>query len=367
MRDENSIVATSIAIEPPTEEGGDRTVVLDGERRVRLDGRDPRSVGFRTVLESLALQRRPVYAEVDPARGVITRLLLPLVTRVILLEEQGDELLLQLVDSHAVHRVDLRAPDGTELAERLRRAAQDKDGLIITEDEAHRVIDVMEYTPGPDGPVLPPFPKLRVPRPKLPEPFWKRWWFWFWWWFWGWLRCPSQASAQQIFNQLSVTSCPPLTVPAPCIPFMYPDNGCWARAHEMCRLVIAMGRSPRKVWIYRSPGHILHVNTKNNPFCYVEWWYHVAPTLCVRVRWFKTERMVMDPSMFTGPVPVLTWHAAQNEPGASLVHTGPEQYGPGGGTDPTYSSTNADLATYRTTLLNRSISAVGPPPYANCP
>ena len=127
-----------------------------------------------------------------------------------------------------------------------------------------------------------------------------------------------------------------------------------------------MSRSPRKVWIRRSAGSVLHVNTRNNPQCFVEWGWHVAPTLCVRTGWFSTQRTVMDPSMFTSPVPVATWHAAQHDPAATLVHTGPEQYWPSGGTDPTYTSTNLDLATYRTALLLRAIQ-VGPPPYANCP
>jgi hypothetical protein len=65
-------------------------------------------------------------------------------------------------------------------------------------------------------------------------------------------------------------------------------------------------------------------------------------------------------------VPVDTWHAAQNDPAASLVHTGPEQFDPGGATDPTYSETNNVLARYRAELLSRSVQ-VGPPPYANCP
>lgn len=30
----------------------------------------------------------------------------------------------------------------------------------------------------------------------------------------------------------------PADDPVPCIPFMYPDNGCWARAHEMCRRMV---------------------------------------------------------------------------------------------------------------------------------
>ena len=66
---------------------------------------------------------------------------------------------------------------------------------------------------------------------------------------------------QSIFNAMAATSCDPLTVPVPCIPFRYPDDGCWARASEMCRLMIAMGRSPGKVWIDGS----LEVISSNKP------------------------------------------------------------------------------------------------------
>jgi hypothetical protein len=311
------------------------------------------------VLEQLRDQRRPVYVEVAPAGAAVTRVLLPLVTRVVGLEERGDELLVELAYSHAVHRVKLSEPDGPELARALRRAADGEGALIVTEDAAHAVVDVMEYRPGPDGPDLPPFPKKPFPMPKIPKPpFWKRWWEWIWWW----LSCPSAARAQAIFDQLGATTCPPLTVPAPCIPFMYPDDGCWARAHEMCPLVINNLRFPSKVWISGS----LHVDTKNNPNCVVYWGWHVAPTLCVRRYWLWTRRMVLDPSLFTTPVPVATWHSVQNDPAASLVYTGPEQFWPSGGTDPTYTETNKYLAFYRTELLNRSIQE-GPPPYAHCP
>ena len=62
------------------------------------------------------------------------------------------------------------------------------------------------------------------------------------------------------------------------ISWLYPDDGCWGRAHEMCRLMINAGAHPRKVWIYGK----LHTLTKNNPNCFVNWGWHVAPTLCVR-------------------------------------------------------------------------------------
>ena len=161
---------------------------------------------------------------------------------------------------------------------------------------------------------------------------------------------------------MNATSCSPLTVPAPCIPFLYPDDGCWARAHEMCRLMINMGLSPRKVWIQGS----LHVSTKNNPTCSVYWGWHVAPTLCVRCPYiFLTQRMVIDPSLFTTPVSEATWKGVQGDPMATLTDSDASDY-LWGATDPNYVQTNQKLAYYRLQLQNRAIQQ-GPPPYANCP
>lgn len=369
MRDENAVVAMRIELE--SVEDGRPTVVLDGERRVQLDVSDSRTPGYLAVFGQLRDQRRPVYVELDPDTGALTRVLLPLPTRVVQIQERDGELLVELAGSHAIHRVGSGTAEADELRAAL-RAGGESGWLLVTEDEAHQVIDVMDFTPGPDGPVLPPFPK--APELTVVElPWWRRRWDWFRdvVFRWCWWRCPSMATAQVIFDQLGATTCPPPTAAAPCIPFMYPDDGCWARAHEMCRLMLTMGRHPRKVWIRRGPQAPLVAATKNNPFCQVVWGWHVAPTLCVRTgsRWwwpFTTERMVMDPSMFTTPVPAAAWQAACTDPSSTLEHTVADQYWPSGGTDPTYADTQVHLAQYRTALLNRSLSSFGPPPYSNC-
>ena len=54
---------------------------------------------------------------------------------------------------------------------------------------------------------------------------------------------------------------------------------------------------PRKGWIDHSAGHMLHINMRNNPNCYVEWGWHVAPRLCVRGPGIlQVQRMVIDPA-----------------------------------------------------------------------
>jgi hypothetical protein len=169
------------------------------------------------------------------------------------------------------------------------------------------------------------------------------------------------ARAEQLFALCNGRICCPCSTPAPCIPFLYPDNGCWARAHEMCRLMIADGAQPEKVWIRGW----LAVSSHNKPDCLVNWAWHVAPTLQVLINgWPQTY--VIDPSLFNEPVPLATWKGIQGDPSASLTPTGADQYWPDGGTDPTYAGTNSDLAHYRNVLKLRSAGADGPPPYTNC-
>lgn len=379
MPNPNAIVSSAIRLMPPLDrplaemlraEGG-LSVELEGGRRVRLDPANPRSVGYTQVLDRLRTQHLPVYLEIDPTTSVITRLLIPHVTRVVRLHPVDEDVLnVELELSHARHVLRRSHPDFAELESQLREAVRGGRSVILTEDDAHVIIDIRSFMPSPDGP-QPPFPKPEwpphIPWPlrwiwKLLHPIW-RWPWWPWWWF----GCITMTRAQQVFDAMNATSCNPLTVLPPCIPFLYPDDGCWARAHEMCRLMINMGLSPKKVWI-QAATQVLHVNTKNHPMCFVEWNWHVAPTLCVRgPGFFHRQEMVFDPSLFTTPVSKATWKGIQGDPQAWLTDTGASIYRYVGGisTDPNYAATNSDLDFYRLHLLNRA-NQYGPPPYA-CP
>ena len=379
MPNPNAIVATSIQIEPPLQPDsgdlagqiGDLSIVFDRERRVRLDPADRRSVGFVRVLESLRSSNLPAYAEVDPATGFLVRVLVPLVGRVAGLERTDDGLSLTFEPSHARHLLRPDNPDVADLEKEARDALERHDLVILSEDDAHDIIDIRRYMPDPDGPFppLPPGPAPKRPRPTDgPGPFapirrlFRRFWDWIVDLI-HWFRCLTPARAQSVFDSMAATICTPSTIPPPCIPFNYPDDGCWARAHEMCRLMIGMGLSPRKIWIDGS----LHVSTKNHPECSVNWGWHVAPTLCVRGKYFPKRRpMVIDPSLFTTPVTTTTWKGVQGDPGAVLTETGQEQFWHGGGQDPGYASTNYYLNVYRIALQTRA-NQFGPPPYANCP
>lgn len=263
--------------------------------------------------------------------------------------------------SHARHVVRRDSPDFEALLQALRDAQRRKEWVAVAETETREIVAVEPFRPPGELP--------RLVAEREPGPF-LRFFRWIWRWF-IWRRCVSRARAQELFDLVAATTCQPLTVPPPCIPFLYPDDGCWGRAHEMCRLMIAAGASPRKVWIYGS----LKTPTRNHPNCVVHWGWHVAPTLCVRGRfwffWWRRREMVIDPSLFDEPVSRAVWKGVQGDPGAKLVGTGCNVfYRSSNGNvvnyDADYSQTNQVLATYRLALKTRSLN-VGPPPYANCP
>jgi hypothetical protein len=376
MPNRNAIVSKGIRFDPqldraPAEmlegEGG-LSVVFDGERRAVLDAKDPRSVGFVEILDSLRELHRPVYLEIDPATSAITRLAIPLVGHVVdLRPDESGVLQVGLDTSHAVHRLSLGGPEAVELQRRLRDALDTRRPIILVDDDAHEILEIREFVPGPDDEPLPPFP-------EKPE-FWRVPLIWSWlhviWWWpywpWWWVYAVSMNRAQGFFDAMQATNCEPLTASAPCIPFMYPDNGCWARANEMCRLMAAMGETSRKVWITRSPAKPLHGVTRNHPQCFIEWRWHVAPTILVRSSWFfPLRRMVVDPSLATGPLTKDDWRLVMQDSTASLVDSDASQYQYYDGTDPTFSQTNTDLQVFRLALKARSL-LIGPPPYAACP
>jgi hypothetical protein len=346
---------------------------IDG-RRVRLD---PDRPGRRSVVEGAARQRLPVYIEIDPATATITRMFLPHVTRVRRMQPVDEGIAVEVELSHAVHVLRRDAPDYESFELQLRESLGNGRVIVVTEDDARNIIDVRTFRPGPDGP-MPEFPTT-PPRPpsKLPWPLDRlrelliRIWRWRWWpWWWFSLRCVSPAHAQQVFDAMAATNCAPLTVPAPCIPFMYPDNFCWARAHEMCRLMLGMNVQPRKVWINGPAPVYLKADSRNHPDCFVKWSWHVAPTICVR-RWrwffFFSRELVIDPSLCTTPVTKADWKALQNNANATLTDTDWTYYWQSGATDPVYTQTNQHLGQARLALLNRSVGPAGPPPYAHCP
>jgi hypothetical protein len=100
------------------------------------------------------------------------------------------------------------------------------------------------------------------------------------------------------------------------IAFMFPEDGCYARAHLMIKRLGEHGIRADRVWAIanpKAPDDSLYVATANDPDGYVEWSWHVAPVLPVRDRSGKVRDMVFDPSLFKTPVRVDQWRDKQKK------------------------------------------------------
>jgi hypothetical protein len=366
MANSNAIVSHFVRLARSPERGAAPQAAafeLEDGRALRLDPNNPRSEGFGRVLSGLAELRRPIYVELDPETETVSRILIPHVGRVIELRDVKDGLEVQIDNSQGRHLLRRDRPDFAEIESALRESKASGSAVILTSDDAQSVEDARPFRPGPDGGPAPGILLDKSRASLIDRILWWPIWPWCWWRY----RCVSGTRAQQIFDAMSATTCNPVAIAPPCIPFMYPDDGCWGRAHEMRRLMNNMGVYPRKIWIFGS----LHTPTRNNPNCFVDWGWHVAPTICVRRRWYIIwwwgERMVIDPSLFTTPVTEAQWKGVQGDPSATLKDTdGSIFHWYNNQTDPTYVQTDQVLATYRLSLQNR-VNQIGPPPYANCP
>lgn len=323
------------------------TVHFDNGRTAKLSSKDALSAHYAEVIDELRRMIIPAYVEVDPTTQTITRLLIPLVVTVssVTPNSTGDaEVTLEI--SHSRHVLRAAQPDYKQILAQLRDAQENGTTVMVTENEQHEIIDVRP-SPHPNQPAAIGAPRVTL---ELAKPS---------------LRSVTPDRARELFALMLLQSCDPITVPPPCIPFLYPDDGCWGRAHQMCRLMIGAGEQPAKVWIY---GHLI-VHTRNNPSCEVAWGWHVAPTLQVATGG-STEIQVIDPSLFTDPAPESKWNGVQGDAHAVLAHTDAGAfYRAADGKiqlDPDYSQTAQVLARYRLQLKLRSASAVGPPPYGNC-
>ena len=332
------------------------TIEFEEQRVARLTGDERRVNGLISLLVDLQRRRMPAYVELDPTADTIARVRVPIVVRVeSMTAEETGAVSVMFENSHARHVLP-RDADFEDLSRALRDAKEKNEWIAVAETEGHEIIDLRPYAP--------PF---ELPRHKPPGASGIRRFLSWRGWPWSWFLCVSEARAQQLFDLCAATTCNPTTVPPPCIPFLYPDDGCWGRAHEMARLMIADGAQPRKVWIFGR----LFAPTKNNPLCIVGWGWHVAPTLCVRTKWpFITQEKVIDPSLCTTPVTKSKWKSVQSDPRAMLYSEPAStfyRYADGSiVTDPTYSQTNIVLADYRAALQARSLGPDGPPPYAAC-
>lgn len=88
------------------------------------------------------------------------------------------------------------------------------------------------------------------------------------------------------------------------ISWLYPDDGCFARAAMAASKLIEWKIPPvNKIFIFGN----LRVQTENSPHGQVTWWYHVAPLVSV-----DGEAFVLDPAISPNePLPLKSWVETQ--------------------------------------------------------
>ena len=277
-----------------------------------------------------------VCAEVEPASGAITDLWFPVHGRVLgLFREPGGSLTIILDSSPRTYSLGAQHPNRKTYEQLLIEAQLDDAQVEVTEDDNAHVIHINRRVQPDD----------RLSAATTPAPQ---------------VRTVSRDRATQLFGMVAGKTCHPANPSGDCIPFLYPDNGCNDRASAMCRILQQAGEMPLKVWNYALDRRDqLTVQTRNAPFCQVQWCYHVAVGLHVEsAESDDPELLVLDPSLFPGPVTAAEWQAKQQQPKAALAVTSPEPYLPPVPShtqiDPDFKKTDKDLVMWRLKLERRA-------------
>lgn len=179
---------------------------------------------------------------------------------------------------------------------------------------------------------------------------------------------PDFATAQVMFDYIAHQCC---ALPGPygvsyCITFQYCEDGCYARAQVMCRILNNRYHyGTQKVFSFANDAagvDELCVQAQKWGGCCVNWWYHVAPLLTIQTT-TGPKAYVFDPAMFDQPVLLSTWlHGQENPacvptgdvPHVTMINVQPtSSYEPTNNagttfnTDPLFTNTDATLVNYR--------------------
>jgi hypothetical protein len=317
---------------------------LDGSR-VWVNPEAPMGKNWAFALEQLQSVNLPVYIEADPETQELRDLQVPISGRLALLRRRAGGLRIALEGSVCCLSVLRESNPAYRVFEQLLVEAEQRGRAVtLTRRTGEGIIDA----------------RLSSVRPTPPRPC-----------------IPFLLSAEtlppittDVLNEMFALvypsqDCVPSACTRPCIPFRFPDCGCEARAHEMCKLILESGKNvlPGKVFNIGA----LTVKTANspNPGCKVCWPCHIAPRLTVIKDGGGTETMIIDPSLFTdGPVTLRKWLSVQGVH-YQVFQTAWECYEPnfetrGFCSDPDYSQTTQTLALCRAALAARN----PPPPYS---
>ncbi|HMK27704.1 MAG TPA: protein-glutamine glutaminase family protein [Chitinophagaceae bacterium] len=322
------------------------TVNFEDDQKALLDLSNPLAANWAKMIDYLQKNNRPVYLETDAGTGIITRLCAPEAARVWEIDTTNKEFVyVSFHTSDALHFLSRDHPGFQTILDAL-QAAMDKSSVILVTSTYHdfEIIDVRSL-PSSFGNEEPPGSLPSPETPTIPAPS----------------KTVSLDRATELLNMIIKKSCTPCVSTASCIPFRWPSNGCWIRAHLMCYLLISKGAMPEKIW---SDGKKLRGRSTNVPGCIVKWTWHVAATLMVMQGDGVPVKMVIDPSLSYELLTPEKWRSLQTDPDATLKFSSWEQYEHYSGTADQAMADN-DMEKFRIDL-DQLCKEFGPSPY-KCP
>jgi hypothetical protein len=297
----------------------------------------PLAALFTQTLDFLHEQNREAYVEVE--NGVITNVRIPEREVVWYLKEENAERV--SVGFHTSAAIRFLRRDHAQFAEMhalLKSAAEKNTYVLVTTASNSEIVDVRAL------PALLKAPVLKVPGT---EPH---------------MDPVSPAQANYLFHLVKKQTCDPRNVNSTCIPFNYPADGCWIRAHFMARMIVAEKITPAKIW---SAAYMLSAHTENDPNCTVSWAWHVAAVVLVKYDNGAEIKLVIDPSLAPEPVTIEAWIKLQTNPKATHFISDWKWYDRFGHPEAP-DQAKFQMRAHRLQLIAMCEEAKGYPPYAQC-
>jgi hypothetical protein len=175
------------------------------------------------------------------------------------------------------------------------------------------------------------------------------------------------SRVQGLFDSLAPATCPLPEAKEDCVPYLFPDNGCWVRAHLICIHLREKHKvEAGKVWVFGN----LETATPHHKTGRVKWEMHVAPV--VRVGNGPGDLRVLDPSVFCGPASVASWERAVVKFKTGLNYTYAKiysQFDPCDMAEEENGELQRNLKYFHACLVSRGKGKKIPPPYFSelCP
>jgi hypothetical protein len=310
----------------------------------RLADSGPTNVAYRSLIERMRRIHHPVAVSMNETR-VITDVIVPFVGLVIRMTRASDGSFQVGLNTSAIRfLLEPNRPNFSTMRKFLQEARTTRTPVVIQATRTGRVIEEV----GSDSDLQSFRAGEIIPRPIVGNKA---------------IALASQvgaARATTLFNDMFGEDCGVGSGPTRCIPFQFPDDGCWARADRMCDLLQRRhGLRAVKVWIHGN----LRASTFFSPFCRVTWDWHVAPAL--RRAGEAAHLTILDPAVFDEPVSRARWKAEFGDRNARISVTDASvfsQSAEGVFEREPKGQLDFDLDKYQG-LLEERVALDGPPPY----